>query len=131
MQQQNYIVYIKADDKGRIAAINSSAFLHDTDGWIKIDEGLSDKYHHAQGNYLDLPLYDEQGCHNWYLAEGKPVQATQEQKAAELAARPVPEPTENERIWQAITDHDIQLMEQSISITDIEIQQMETGGNEV
>lgn len=98
MQQQPYIVYIKADDYGRITAINSSAFLHDTTDWIKIDEGFEDKHHHAQGNYLDLPLYDEQGCHNWYLVDSKPVLATQEQKDAELAARPAPEPTPMETL---------------------------------
>lgn len=98
MQQQPYIVYIKADDYGRITAINSSAFLHDTDGWINIDEGLTDREHHAQGNYLDKPLYDDQGCHNWYLVDGEPTLATQEQKSSELATRPKPEPTMEQRL---------------------------------
>lgn len=98
MQQQPYIVYIKADDYGRITAINSSAFLHDITEWIKIDEGFEDKHHHAQNNYFALSIYDEQGCHNWYYVDSQPVPATPEQKAAELAARPKPEPTMEQRL---------------------------------
>ena len=29
-----YDVYVKPDEVGRITAINSSAFLTDTDGWV-------------------------------------------------------------------------------------------------
>ena len=56
-----YIVYIKTDDTNRITAIDSSAFLSDTTGWMEIDSGFGDKYHHAQGNYFPQPLYDERG----------------------------------------------------------------------
>lgn len=61
MEMQPYIVYVKIDDENRIAAINSSAFLPDTTGWLEIDSGFGDKYHHAQGNYFPHPLYDERG----------------------------------------------------------------------
>ena len=40
-------VYIQIDDASRIIAINSSAFLPSTEGWIEIDRGLGDRYHHA------------------------------------------------------------------------------------
>ena len=33
-----YTVYIQIDDASRIIAINSSAFLSSTEGWIEIDE---------------------------------------------------------------------------------------------
>ena len=71
-----YEVFVKADDAGTIVNINSSAFLEDTDGWIKIDEGSGDKYHHAQNNYLDKPLYEITGggiVYNYRLADGKAV----------------------------------------------------------
>ena len=42
-----YTVYIQIDDALRIIAINSSAFLPSTEGWIEIDHGLGDRYHHA------------------------------------------------------------------------------------
>lgn len=79
MQIINYIVYIKADESGRIIAVNSSAFLLDTAGWTEIDAGLGDKYHHAQGNYFQQPLYDEQGCHN-YIYDGTVRPATAEKR---------------------------------------------------
>lgn len=40
----DYIVYVITDTQGRIAAINSSAFMPDTTGWVQIDQGGGDKY---------------------------------------------------------------------------------------
>lgn len=83
---RTYIVYALPDDTGRVTAINSSAFLTDTTGWAKIAEGYGDRYHHAQGNYLDGPLYDERGICRYKLADGKIVLRTQ----AEINADYVP-----------------------------------------
>lgn len=47
-----YGVYISVREDGAVSAINSDSFLVDTTGWIKIDEGHGDRFHHAQGNYL-------------------------------------------------------------------------------
>lgn len=73
---QPYVVYIRVDESNRIIDVNSDAFLIDTDGWMKIDEGFGDKYHHAQGNYLDKPLMDERGIYRYKLEDGKPVERT-------------------------------------------------------
>ena len=70
MEMQPYIVYVKTDDKNRITAINSSAFLRGTGGWTEIDSGWGDKYHHAQGNYLESPLIDERGLFLYKLENG-------------------------------------------------------------
>ena len=51
-----YIVYVQTDEQGRITAVNSSAFVS-TDWGTEIDRGYGDKYHHAQGNYLDAGLH--------------------------------------------------------------------------
>lgn len=56
-----YKVYVKTDDKNRITAVNSSAFLSSLEGWQEIDSGFGDKYHHAQGNYFDQPIMDDRG----------------------------------------------------------------------
>lgn len=95
---EKYIVYVRADETGRIVEINSSAFLVDTEGWTAIDEGYGDKYHHAQGNYFPLPLYGTNGCANYKLADGAPVERTDAEKAAEIAARPAPDPTQLDRV---------------------------------
>lgn len=78
-----YKVYIKTDEKERITAINSSAFLSSLDGWIEIDSGYGDKYHHAQGNYFPLPIMDDNGVYRYKLLDGKPVERTQAEMDAD------------------------------------------------
>lgn len=90
-----YVVYVRIDDMDRIVSINSSAFLTDTNGWIEIDRGNGDKYHHAQGNYLPMPLYEERGIPRYKLVESKPVERTQEEIDADYV-EPVPQPSETD-----------------------------------
>ena len=90
-------VYIKTDDVGRVLAINSDAFLPDLIGWTQIDEGHGDKYHHAQNNYLPMPIMDERGINRYKLVDGKPVERTQEEMDADYV-EPEPVPTAEERI---------------------------------
>lgn len=69
----NSIVYIKKDEKNRIVSINSDDFLSDITGWVQIDEGTGDRYHHAQGNYFPGPLYDDRGIPRYaYVPDGDP-----------------------------------------------------------
>ena len=96
-EMQPYGVYIKTDEKQRIIAINSDAFLPDTEGWVRIDEGYGDKYHHAQDNYLPAPLTDERGICRYKLAGGKVVARTAEEMDADVP-EPATEPTDRERI---------------------------------
>ncbi|SHK79003.1 hypothetical protein [Desulforamulus aeronauticus] len=92
----NYIVYVKTDENSNITAINSSAFLQDTTDWNKIDEGIGDVYHHAQGNYLEKGLFDNNGCYNYKLVDSIILERTDEEKQIEISVRPVPEPSEIE-----------------------------------
>ena len=88
MVVETYGVYVQADDAGRITAINSDAFLPGLDGWTKIDQGAGDKYHHAQGNYLDKPIMDERCVYRYKLTGGAVVERT----AAEMDADYTPAP---------------------------------------
>lgn len=98
-QHDPYIVYIKADDRNRIAAINSSAFLTDTSGWTEIDNGFGDKFYHAQGNYFNDTIMDDRGIYRYKLADGKPVERTQEEMDADwVEPTPVPVQTPEQRI---------------------------------
>lgn len=100
-EMEPYIVYVKTDDENRITAINSSAFLPDPSGWVEIDSGYSDRYHHAQGNYFDKPLMDERGIWRYKLVDGKPVERTREEMDADYkppVPKPVPKPDQTNRI---------------------------------
>ena len=93
-----YIVYVRADSAGCITDVSSSAFLTDAEGWAKIDSGHGYSYHHAQGNYLPGPLYDDRGICRYKLVDGKPVERTAEEMDADFAARPVQGATQLDRI---------------------------------
>ena len=99
MEMKPYIVYAKPDDANRITAVNSSAFLRDTDGWEEIDRGYGDKYHHAQGNYFSQPIIDNRGIYRYKLVNGRPVERTQEEMDADYVP-PEVKPTDEERILQ-------------------------------
>ena len=91
-----YKVYVKANINGTITAINSDAFLTDTEGWTEIDQGDGDKFHHAQGNYLPKPLITMQGIYQYKLVDGKVVERTAEEIQADVDALPPPPPTLDE-----------------------------------
>lgn len=97
-----YIVYVKNNEKGYITAVNSSAFLTDTTGWVEIDRGYGDKYHHAQGNYFPESIYTDGGAYRYKLVDGKAVECTSEEIAAqEEANKPVPVEPEGS-VWDEL-----------------------------
>lgn len=97
MEHEKYSVYVKTDETGRIIAVNSDTFLSSMDGWQMVDEGRGDKFHHAQGNYLDLPLMDENGVYRYELKNGKIKERKKKDMEADMQVRPV-QPTDRERI---------------------------------
>ena len=103
-----YIVYVQTDERGRITAVNSSAFV-DAEWGAEIDQGYGDKYHHAQGNYFDQ-IYTDDGIPRYKLEDGKPVERTEEEIEADRAALPEPEPSENEKLRQRVTELEHQIL---------------------
>lgn len=99
MEINPYIVYIKIDEENRITTVNSSAFLLDSDGWMEIDRGYTQRHHHAQGNYFPQPIMDDRGIYRYKLVDGKPVERTQEEMDADYVP-PEVKPTDAERISQ-------------------------------
>lgn len=90
-----YTVYVLPDTVGRITAINSDEFIADLTGWVQIDEGDGDKYHHAQNNYLPMPIVDDRGIYRYKLVDDKVVERTVEEMDADYV-EPVVEPTTDE-----------------------------------
>lgn len=88
MDIKKFDVYVKTDSRNCIREVNSSAFVS-PDWGTEIDQGIGDRYHHAQGNYLGRPLYTKDGIPRYKLVEGKAVERTE----AEIQAdRPDPLP---------------------------------------
>ena len=82
-----YIVYVKPNDSGYITAVNSSAFLSDTAGWVEIDSGYGDKYCHAQGNYFPETIMTDGGAYRYKLVNGAAVECTAEEIANQEEAQ--------------------------------------------
>lgn len=92
-----YKVLVRVDAAGRVVEINSSAFITNTDGWVEIDRGMGDKFHHAQGNYLESPLMDERGLFLYKLESGKAVKRSAAEVEADYRPQPAA-PTQEERL---------------------------------
>lgn len=88
-----YKVYVLPDEKNRVTAINSGEFIADLSGWVQIDEGEGDKFHHAQNNYLPKPIADERGIYRYKLEDGVVVERTAEEMDADYVPPITPEPS--------------------------------------
>lgn len=97
MQIKPFGVLVRTDSKNRVTAINSSGFVEGS-SWTQIDEGYGDKYHHAQSNYLPMPLTDERGVYRYKLVGGLVAQRTQAEMDADFDALPAPPLTTEERV---------------------------------
>lgn len=98
---EEYTVYIRVDDAGRVVNINSNAFLSNVEGWIEIGRGFGDKYQHAQGNYLPGPLLDMRGICRYKLRDGALVERTAEEMETDV--KPVEKSAIEKRIERVET----------------------------
>lgn len=106
MERKLIKVYARSDDDDRVnRLLNSVHHQNDilqTD--IFVDEGYGDNYAYPHIRYT---IMDDNGCHNYKIADGKMVECTLEDRAEEMAARPKPKPTETEVLQaqlQAVTE---------------------------
>lgn len=116
-----YGVYVQTDAEGRITAINSDAFLTDLDGWTHIDDGEDDRCHHAQGNYLPLPLTDERGLYRYKLVDGVPAERTADELDADFAALPEPEQSTEDLLLEMAGDHEYRLCLIELGLTESDL----------
>ena len=79
--ENEYKVYVSLQD-GYITSINSEIFLsqEEIQTMAEIDKGQGDKYAHAQSQYLEKGLVDEQGRYNYKFVEGKVIEVAEEDK---------------------------------------------------
>ena len=74
MIEQPIKIYVKVNENNEIIDVGSSIFIKDLNGWIKIDEGFGDKYAHAQSQYFDKPLINEDDRYSFKYINGKVVE---------------------------------------------------------
>lgn len=103
-------VYIKLDSNKILREVNSSIFIRDSTDWIVIDEGVGDKFSHAQSQYLTKGLVDEKGRYN-YKYDTALVELTEEEK--NILFPPIEPP---------IDPKDILIAELSISLAETQSQ---------
>lgn len=80
MDEYKSKVYVMADDQGRITRCEGGYTTPaELTGWIQIDEGTGDRYNLCQSNYFDGGLYTDDGIPRYKLADGAPLERTQEE----------------------------------------------------
>lgn len=98
MNENFYQVLAMVDKNNSIIQVNSSAFVSDAAGWVQIDEGTGDRYHHAQNNYFPKPKCDERGIPRYaHVPYGSPKwrERTKEEMDADYVP-PVSQPSAEE-----------------------------------
>ena len=94
-----YVVYVKTNSDNYITAVNSSAFLTDTEGWVEIDSGFGDKFYHAQNNYFPKRIMTYGYAYLYKLVDGVPVECAADEIARQEETRkPKPTPTLESRV---------------------------------
>ena len=123
MKAKPYLVYVRADELGRITDVQSSAFLTDPEGWVEIDRGCGDRYHHAQANYLPETLYDERGIPRYRLANGKAEpRTTQEmERDAALLLEMTEEESAETLLLEMAADHEYRICLLELDIEESEV----------
>lgn len=92
-------VYVQTDAEGRILRCEGGYTTpQDLTGWVKIDEGYGDRYNLCQSHYFDSGLYTIDGIPRYRWDGTQAALRTEEELEADRAARPVPEPTEQEQL---------------------------------
>ena len=93
-------VYIKTDEQDRIVRCEGEYTLpSDLSGWLLIDEGEPcDKRNLAQSHYFPGGLYTMDGIPRYRWDGSAAVLRTEEELEEDRAARPAPEPTEQEQL---------------------------------
>lgn len=72
-------VYVKINADNTVTDIGSSIFISDISGWIKIDEGIGDRFAHAQGSYLPKPLTTSEGYYRYKYDNGNVVERSEDE----------------------------------------------------
>ena len=101
MEEIKSKVYIKVDEQRRILRCEGGYTMQnisDVFEWTLIDEGTGDRYNLCQSHYFDGGLYTTDGICRWKYENGECVLRTDAEIEADRSAKPLPEPTQLDRI---------------------------------
>lgn len=97
MEENISKVYVLADSRGRIVRCEGGYTTpKDLNGWVEIDEGTGDRYNLCQSHYFYNGIYTADGIPRYKLVDGKAVERTEEEIAADRVALPAPPPTDTD-----------------------------------
>ena len=117
MQPMTSKVYIQTDAEGRILRCEGGYTTPaNLTGWIKIDEGVGDKYNLCQSHYFDGGLYTMDGIPRYRWDGTQAVERTEEELEADRAALPTPPPTTEEILLELAADHEARLCEIELGV---------------
>jgi hypothetical protein len=88
------IVYAQIDTENNIVSVNSSDFLSSLTGWMQIDSGVGDKYHHAQNNYFSKSIVTGKGIYRYKYIDSVVTEKTDAEIEAEESVIIAPETAE-------------------------------------
>ena len=74
IEEQPIKVYIKINTNNEIIGVGSSIFINNLTDWVEIDSGFGDKFAHAQSQYFENPLVNDDGSYNYAFIGGKIVE---------------------------------------------------------
>lgn len=113
METQKSKVYVLPDSSGYITRIDggyTESNITEPENWVQIDEGYGDRYNLCQGDYFPQPIRTMGGAYRYKLVDGKPVECTAEEIAAqEEALKPVPTPDPQDDMDAMLVDHELRL----------------------
>lgn len=99
MEKQKSKVYVQVDNQSRIIRCEGGYTTPaDLTGWVQIDEGVGDRYNLCQSHYFPGGIYTTDGIPWYKLQDGKALERTEEEIAADRVALPVPAPTAEEQL---------------------------------
>lgn len=128
MEEYKSKVYVQVDEKNRITRIEGGYTTpEDLTSWVQIDEGEGDRYNLCQSHYFPGGLYTEDGIPRYKLDDGRAMERTEEEIAADREALPKPGPTEAQLLGRKITALQLEQIAQGQWITELELNQMEGG----
>lgn len=74
-EDNGFEVYVKINSDGYITEVGSSVFIQDYTDWIMIDQNvMGDKGAHAQSQYFDKPLMNDDGTYNYSYVGGRIIE---------------------------------------------------------